>query len=298
MSTILVTGGTGYVGRHLIALLRRSGHRVVAVCRSPDVPVPLQGIISAPDIVVWSGDPLDLIRQGAELRLDAAVHLATLYRRDHTPDDLVPMVEANLELGMALLEMMSRQPGRRVVYANTAWQDSGPEGSPVNLYAATKRAFAEILRYYTSAHGIQAVSLVMADTYGEDDQRPRFLNAVRRSWQAGQPLVASPGGQIVDMLHVDDVCEAMLHALTLPLQRPFEEYALQSGEPASLQELVGIIGRITGKPPAVTWGGRPYAPREVFRPLFSAPPLTGWKPRITLEAGLRRVFAPGAGAAP
>lgn len=290
MSKILVTGTTGYLGRHVVPRLLQAGHIVYGVCRQHGISVESPADNPALTSIMWDGNSATFIKRCENLALDGAIHLATHYRRDHTAADVSLLADANLHLGMALLEVMSQQPGRRVVYTSTVWQDSHSDGTPVNLYAATKRAFSEILRYYTSAHGIEAVSLMMADTYGEGDQRPRFLNAVRKSLLNGQPLLASGGEQIIDLLHVDDVCEAIMHAFSMPVTKACEEFSVPSDELVNLRELVSRIERITGTTLNVTWGARPYAAREVFAPRFSTPSLPGWTKCISLDEGLRRVF--------
>ena len=77
--------------------------------------------------------------------------------------------------------------------------------SPVSLYAATKQAFQDILQFYCEVRGLRAVTLELPDTYGPDDKRPKLFSLLDRVARSGETLQMSPGEQLLDLLHVDDV---------------------------------------------------------------------------------------------
>ncbi len=68
-----------------------------------------------------------------------------------------------------------------------------------------------------------------------------------------------------------------------------ETYAVSSGAPVKLRELVEIYERITGNGLPIAWGGRPYRQREVMVPWNKGKPLPGWKPKVHLEEGIRNL---------
>ena len=102
----------------------------------------------------------------------------------------------------------------------------------------------------------------------------------------------SPGEQMIDLVHIDDVVAAFLIAAERILNgqvTAHEHYGVCSGDALSLRELVGKIQEVLGKPLPIKWGGRPYRAREVFR-LWKGPLLPNWNPKITLAAGLEEAF--------
>ncbi|MCL0069470.1 hypothetical protein M1N85_02030 [Dehalococcoidia bacterium] len=68
-----------------------------------------------------------------------------------------------------------------------------------------------------------------------------------------------------------------------------ESYAVSSGQPISLKELVRTYEQVIGKEVPIQWGGRPYRPREVMVPWNKGDKLPGWEPRVALSEGISRV---------
>lgn len=287
MNTAVVTGGSGFLGHHLVRHLCAAGWTVHVVTRQDTLPPGLAGASR----LSWQGGPEELCRAIAAIRPQVAFHLAVHYRRNHAPVDVDGFCQANLHLGMSLLEALRLAGCRRLINAGTIWQHSAPDRQAVNLYAATKRAFTEILRHYAAAHDIRTTSLLLADSYAEGDVRPRFLTALRDAQRAGRRLDASGGEQVIDLVHADDLAAAFCAAASLPEGEAFREFSVPSGDSLSLRSLVRRAEEATGKRFDIAWGVRPYAADEVFAPVFDAPPLPGWQPRIRLDQGLARFFA-------
>jgi len=184
---------------------------------------------------------------------------------------------------------MARQGARDLVNTDTSWQHyENQQYSPVNLYAATKQAFEDLLQYYLEACGLRVVTLNLFDTYGPDDPRPKLMNLLKRVAREQQPLAMSPGEQWIDLVHVDDGVRAYEVAAGRLLKggvMGHERYAVSSGNPVQLRELVRQVERILGRNLPITWGGRPYRSREVMQP-YAGRSLPGWMPQTKLGSGL------------
>lgn len=287
---VLVTGGTGFVGRHLIAQLVERGVQVSAIVRSTS---PHESLRFA-DRRVHDGTTSGMVDIVASERPDVVVHLASHFLVTHTPDEVDPLVESNVRFGFQLLEAMRGAGIRRIVCAGTFWQHFGTDGySPVNLYAATKQAFEDLAAYYVDAEDFDVTHLRLFGTYGPDDARGKLVPHLLACMRSGEPLDVSPGEQLLDLVHVSDVAAAFVRAidrLVLGEARGAEVFAVSSGRLISLQDLVRLIGDVTGRPLPVRFGGRPYRSREIMRPWRGAA-LPGWMPRVSLEEGLRELIA-------
>lgn len=299
MIRVLITGATGYLGSRLVKrLVAQGGYDVSILVRSTS---DLSILGSARDRVavhVCEGDDDSLSAVLMASRPEAVVHMASLFLSQHTAQDVVPLIHANVQFGACLLEAMMRHGVRCFVNTGTGWEtmDGPPDYRPVCLYAATKRAFEDILRFYEDAHDLRAVTLKLYDTYGPDDPRPKLFTVLERSLSAETPIPFSPGDQLLDLTHVDDVTDAFERAIRHVLKKPesrHEDIAIGSGHGTSLKDVVRLFEVATGQKANISWGGRPYRPREVMRAeadIREAKRVLGWIPSIGLMEGLKQAF--------
>ncbi len=290
----LVTGATGFVGSHLVRRLVGDGTNVHILVR-PHSSLALLGEVAARVTPhVHTGATEDLVTIVGDIRPDVVFHLASHFVATHQTADVTRLIESNVLLGSQLVEAMVRNDIRHLVTAGTSWQHFQNESyRPVSLYAASKQAFEDIVRFYTDAALLRAISLHLFDTYGPGDPRQKLIHLLTRAARSGEALAMSPGEQHLDLVHVDDVVAAFLAAagrLRAGQGEPFETFSVSAGRTMSLRELVDLFGRVHGRPLAVTWGGRPYRPREVMTPWNAGIPVPGWSPIVPIEDGIRRML--------
>lgn len=282
----LVTGATGFVGSHLTRRLIADGWNTHAIVRRGSKLERLAGATAHQH----DGTTETMLRIVEKARPDVVFHLAAAGGSSHSPADIKPLLESNVVFGSQLLEAMAAGGARQLINTGTYWQHfNDAEYDPVSFYAACKEAFEKILRFYVETSGLEAITLVLFDTYGGDDPRPRLFNQLRQAARSGQALAMSPGDQLIDIVHVDDVVEAYVVAARLLGQHGAGRFAVSSGSPIQLRQLVDIYADVTGASVHVRWGERSYRPREVMKPWSAGKPLPGWAPRISLRDGLGRL---------
>lgn len=289
----LVTGATGFIGGHLVRALLGEGWRVSSLIR-PGSDRSLLPDGAGP--VVYDPQPgpgglADLLR---ELQPAVVFHLASRFLAGHTPEDIPDLIVSNVQFGAELLEAMSLSQTSLLVNAGTSWQHyQSRDYSPVNLYAATKQAFEALLQYYVEAGGVRCITLKLFDTYGPNDPRPKLFHLLGRVAASSETLAMSPGEQLIDLVHIDDVTKAfMLAARRLQDGEVVsaETYGVSSGRPIPLRDLVAIYAQVSGRRLNIDWGGRPYRNREVMIPWSTGPSLPGWHPLVSLEEGIHRLL--------
>ena len=288
--TALVTGSTGYVGSHLVQRLVKDGWNVHAIVRPKSI-APAVASIDSVVIHRHDGSTENLIAIVAAARPHTVFHLASLFLAQHQPKDIEPLIRSNVLSGAQLLEAMKESGVNHLVNTGTSWQHfENKHYSPVCLYAATKQAFETIIQYYVETSSFKVITLKLFDTYGPNDRRAKLFTLLRSVASEKKSIAMSPGEQLIDLVYIDDVVDAfVLAASRLETQKEStaEEYSVSSGTPLSLRELVATYARVTGKTLDVTWGGRPYRPREVMVPWTKGALLPGWQPRTRLEDGIR-----------
>lgn len=298
--TALITGATGFIGGHLARRLAIDGWQTHAVIRAGSNTASLASFLDPAHIHLHDGTMsgmLDIVRAARPVVI---FHLASLFLAQHTTADVTSLIRSNVEFGTQLAEAAAVEKVSLFINTGTAWQHFNDEDfNPVNLYAATKQAMSSILRYYAETGAFRVINLELFDTYGPGDARPKLFSALRKAADSRQPLAMSPGDQLVDLVHVDDVVEAYL--ATAARLRPgggqtMESFAVSSGAPLRLRELVSLWCKMAGKTVDVLWGARPCRQREVMAP-WNGTQLPGWSARKPLEQGLRDMEVSAKGSA-
>lgn len=293
MPRALITGATGFVGRHLSRHLLAAGWQVHALFVPGSDTKPLQAQDSDIRLYEFTGTMVAMQSILAAAKPDVVFHLASLFLSDHRPTDIEALISSNLLFGTQLVEAMTLNGISALVNTGTSWQHyQGSDYSPVNLYAATKQALETLLQYYIEARGLRVITLKLHDTYGPDDPRPKLINLLRRIAADGQPLAMSPGEQLIDLVHVDDVVAAFRLAgerLFAGVTTGHERYAVSSGCHINLRSLVREVEQILGRSLPIAWGGRTYRKREMMQP-WRGSVLSGWSPTISLTTGLAEVL--------
>jgi nucleoside-diphosphate-sugar epimerase len=284
----LVTGATGFIGRHLVRHLHDAGWEVAVLLRRES-----QSTSATAQSFLYTGKTAEVMRAIADFQPDTVFHLASLFLAQHTAEQIEPLISSNVLLGTQLLEAMRAAGTHSLVNAGTAWQNfAGDAYLPVNLYAATKQAFEDVLLYYLETGAMRAVTLKLFDSYGPGDTRRKLLRLLLDSLRSGEPLAMSGGEQVLDLVQVDDICRAFLRAAELaadPSQPANAVYAVSGGQRRTLRAVVQTLEQVAGRSLPIIWGARTYREREVMLP-WAGPSVPGWQPCISLESGLRALL--------
>ncbi|MBR2774272.1 MAG: NAD(P)-dependent oxidoreductase [Selenomonadaceae bacterium] len=294
---ILMTGITGFIGHHLGERLVNDGHEVYAIVR------PTSKIDELSDNLrrnvqfhVYDKDNtvLDIITDLCidDRRPDIVYHLATNFMNVHRFEDIQDLIQSNVTFGTELLDAMVANNVYNFVNVGTMYQHfEDADYSPINLYAATKECFEGIIKYYAEVRNLKCIALHLFDTYGVDDNRPKLFSLLRKIADNGETLKMSPGGQLIDIVYIDDIIEAFIIAGKLLAACKYDycdTYGVSSTKPIPLREVVKIFESVSGKKLSIEWGGRPYRAREIMVPWKSYKLLPGWSPKVSLQEGIKK----------
>lgn len=290
----LVTGGTGFTGSNLIRRLVSDGWLVHAIVRPDSNLSLLKEVTNQVRLHVHDGSTLGLIEIIAIAKPNVIFHLASLILTQHTPKDLVPLLQSNIIFSTQLAEAMAENKINKIINTGTFWQHyENKEYAPTCLYAATKQAFEGILQYYVDTKSLKVITLKLFDSYGPNDPRPKLFSLLKEANKSRQPLLMSLGEQLIDLVHIDDVIGAFILAanrLLIGNVDGHERYAVSSGNPVKLKELVCLYEKVANVNIPIQWGGRSYRDREVMLPWNRGIALPDWKPKISLIDGIRSIL--------
>ena len=287
----LITGAAGFVGGRLAKKLSDEGWEVHGLVRRPPGDPAVRALAAFASAHFHDGTMESLAKLVAVSRPTVVFHLAARFVADHRPADVALLIHDNILFGTQLLEAMRVAGAKRIVCAGSAWQHyKNAEYSPVGLYAATKKAFADLLQYYVEAHAVRAITLELSDTYGPNDARRKLIPIMLEAERSERPMSMVSGELPLNFVHVDDAASAFVVAarrLVANDTAAHDVFAVRSTEPVSVKELFAIWEKARGKPLSAHWGERPYREREVLDQWTQGTVLPGWQPRVSLAEGLR-----------
>ncbi|MCC7265156.1 MAG: SDR family NAD(P)-dependent oxidoreductase [Candidatus Latescibacteria bacterium] len=297
--SVLVTGGTGFVGANLVRRLLREGCQVHLLVRREHATWRLLGLTEQVQLhEVELTDRAGLDRLVAQVRPEWIFHLAA-YGAYSWQTDLQQMIQTNLA-GTANLVEACAQVGF-AAFVNTGSsseygakdyapaEDENPE--PNSHYACTKVAATLLCRYTAQSRNLPLSTLRLYSVYGPYEDPGRLFPAlIRQGLEGTLPPLVSPE-TMRDYVYVDDVCEAYLLAATRPGQEPGAVYNVGSGVQTSLRQLVELARQALGIAVEPTWGSMPARiwdtsvwvadNRRIRQEL-------GWAPRTSLAEGFGR----------
>lgn len=297
MAELLVTGGAGFIGSHLVrALLERGGQVRVLDNLSTGSKANLSGL----DINFIEGDIRDTtIVQDSIKDVDTIFHLAAFISVAGSMEDPLSCYEANLNGSLNVLMQASQAGVRRVVLASSAavyGESEIPvaENHPLNPqspYAASKLAMEQAAKLFSKSFNLETVCLRFYNAYGPRQSPdspyaaaiPKFIQVML----AGEPVtIHGDGRQTRDFVYVRDIVEAMLLAAdgdTID-GRVFN---IAGGKSVPINELVETLQRFFPETPDPVFG-----PSRQGDLLFSEADISlaeralGYRPRIDLQEGL------------
>jgi len=289
----LISGGSGFIGSHLAKRLIDLGNEVHIIIRPSSNIDLLKGYEDNIIFHEYDGTYYSLDNAIKNSKPEIVFHLASLFISQHNPADIEKLIFSNILFGTQLVEAMVQNGVRKLINTGTSWQHyNNSEYDPVNLYAATKQAMEDIIKYYCEADKLCAIHLKLFDTYGPNDPRPKLMNLLKRAIRSGEVLEMSGGEQLIDLVYVDDVVEAFYIASESLFNTKTINcsYGISSHSPIKLKYLIKTVEDVIGRKIPIKWGGKPYKTREVMIPWNTFSCLEGWKPKTELKEGLKNCF--------
>jgi len=281
--TLLMTGATGFIGRHAAARAIECGFRTYGLSRSASIETLPPGVQPLP---IDLRDPAAVRRAFERVRPDRVIHLAAVGVLDTgVPLDLA--ADINVHGTLNVLEACAAVDVRRVVQVGTAYERVAAAASD-NSYAASKRGAWWAWRAFTQAHALNSVALRLFHVYGPRQPERGLIPAAILAARRGETLKMTPGEQLRDFVYVGDVVDALIAAVSA-LDGQAQTYDIGTGEGRSVRSAVAdIFERVNG-------GGRfeagalPYRPHEVMA-LIAQPAAAqrelGWRAQVDWETGL------------
>jgi nucleoside-diphosphate-sugar epimerase len=299
---ILVTGGTGFIGSHVIATLLENKDVPVLLKRSFSNTWRITELIK--DVISYDIDNTPLSDIFAKENIDGVINLAAYYVKKNSYYDIDKLIETNLALPTKLLELSGLNGVPVFVNAGSYFQyrlDSShiDENTPLvarNLYAATKNSFEKIMEYYSSHFEFNTLNLVLFTPYGKKDDEKKLIPYIINRAINNENIDLTAGFQRLNMVYVDDIANAFIKALDVKKDEKNNSLRVNiaSKESYSIREIVSVIETILGRSIDANWGKIEMEEMDRIQSLdidtdVSAKVLK-WKPAFSIYDGLRETI--------
>lgn len=303
---VLVTGGAGFIGSHLVDELLTIGNKVKVLDNLSSGNLKnLEQHKGDPSFQFLKGD----IRSEEDVKkaiqeVDAVFHGAAITSVPASMKDPELTKEVNVNGTISLLERSLTEEVKRFIFASTCAVYGETEDLPISEdsplkptspYAESKIAGEEKCREYGEREGLKTVILRYFNVYGPRQRGGRYAGVIskflKRLEEDKPPIIYGDGNQTRDFVYVEDAVNATL----LILQRkgaPSQTFNVGSGEAVSVNELYETLSNILGKPEIkpIYKDSRPGDIRHSWADLTKAEKELGYTPKVSLEEGLEKLI--------
>lgn len=295
---MLVTGGAGFIGSHVCAVLLQRGHDVTVVDDLshgyrelvPEGARLIEGSLASADLPQWLRGH------------DAVIHMAGFIEVGRSVEEPALFAENNVVNSVRLLEAMRKAGVSSIVFSSSACvygvprrlpiREDDPLGVQANPYGATKVAIETFVATYYQLHGMNAMILRYFNPYGPGELHHPETHAIPnfiRTTLAGRPVpLYWNGEQVRDFIYVEDLARAHVEVLG---RTGLDYFNVGSETGTRVRDVLELIFELCGKrSPVEDLGERPGDVPASYASSGKLMRLTGWRPEIGLREGLRRTI--------
>lgn len=312
METILLTGGAGFVGSHLLErLLKTTNDIIIVVDNFNDYYDPrikrenIRPFLKDPRFILKEGDIRDLsflTEVFERYAIDRVIHLAAMAGVRSSIETPAVYVDVDVKGTVHLLELARRRPVRNFVFASsssvyginpkTPFAETDPADAQISPYAAAKRAGEIYGATYARLYGFPVVSLRFFTVYGPRQRPEMAIHRFTRLIDEGRPIpFFGDGSSRRDYTYIDDIIDGLVAAMAV--EEPGHAiYNLGNSHTVTLSRLVQIIEENIGKKALIE--RLPEQTGDVpitYADLTLAERHLGYRPKVGLEEGVRRFVA-------
>lgn len=320
---VLIVGGAGYIGSHMVKQLAHAGHSVVVL---DNLSTGFRELACHGELVVGDlSDTVLLERLFSKHEFDGVMHFAAASLVGESMQDPGKYYRNNVVNTLNLLEVMVRHEVKHFIFSSTAATFGEPEyvpideihpQQPINPYGASKLMIERMLQDFHSAHGLSSVSLRYFNACGADPEGelgechdpethliPLILQAASGRRESitvfGRDYATEDGTCIRDYIHIDDLCRAHALALEALLQGKKQgalAYNLGNGQGYSVQQMIDAVQRLVSEDGCsliVEEGARrPGDPATLVADATLVKQELGWQPQYAdLDTIIRHAWA-------
>ncbi len=275
---IFISGSSGFIGQKLVSVFQNNGHEIAVLLHSSTTSTSKNVQVITVQNQTWEKEVLDFAPQ-------FVFHLAGRSCYPNSFAEKEELWEANVRFGNKLVDVILKIPNVTFVNFNTSLAYKGSELFPYTYYALTKSCFYQTLAFFASKNKLFVFNLILFNVYGKGDTTKRALHYIVDSLGQKEVVAMSPGEQLLDFVHVDDVVRLSLELLDEKPKNTIENIYVGTGKGTTLKETARLLESLSNKKTAIDFGGIPYRMEEKMENIAPIAHNRFWKASIVIADG-------------
>ena len=284
--TILLTGGTGFLGSNLLKMLVQGNFRIILLLRQSSNTWRIHSLIDY--IKRYDIESTNMKEMIDDENIDIILHCATNYgRKEINP---ISILESNLILPLKLLQFGSESNVRCFINTDTILDKR------VSQYSLSKNQFKEWLKLYSDS--IKCINIAIEHFYGPFDDETKFVTYIIHSILNNVDAIdLTKGEQKRDFIYIDDAVEAFNRIINYHCTdlngTGFIHYEIGTGHTIEIKKFVALVKKILNNlHTQLKFGALPYRENEVMDSHVNISELKklGWECNISLEEGIKKTI--------
>lgn len=279
LQTILITGGNGFLGSHIVRSLIKK-YKIVVLEKNTAQLERLNDVLS--EIKIYDIDRIQPELIFVENNIDIILHTATIYGRND--ETIETILATNFLLPFTLFRLGVKHNSKVFINTDTVLERT------VSTYAMSKAQLRDWLQFY--AQELKVINIQLEHFYGPEGRIDNFISLMIRQMLANSPEInLTKGEQTRDFVYYTDVVDAFLLIINSKdkFNQSYFNIEIASGERITIKKLVETIKKLTQSTTNLNFGALPYRENEFMESKANNLHLRslGWIPKVSLVEGLK-----------
>ena len=241
---ILITGGSGFIGKSLTLNLLDKNFTIYTLLnnKKQNKELSLQLKKKYKNFKPIFIDNINQIEKKiSKINASIIINLASRYLRNHNFSKMIDLINSNILFSTSVLEAFPKKKLKQFINLSSVMMHKNSEKYlPLNLYAATKKSFLDILKYYeTNFKNVKFYNLFLHDIYGENDQRDKIIHTIIKNHKKNKKININSKKLALNLLNVEDVNQAINLIINKKIKSG--DYIIKSNKFTNMVDLINKI---------------------------------------------------------